>query len=640
MVEVRGQVERTPPPAATAELAVISDVWSRSGSKYRVRAIVLLVINVLLFGGLGCFAFWLRTGSYLAPAHEGYWNLLWQTFRPGSNPHTLSSLLTFPISLEEVPLQIVIHGLLLSALVSIPILVSILYRFYSCLPFVAVVGLVALMPWLALTLLGSCILASVRPFRFSFRYASSLLGLVLVVVYIIVVSLQAAQEAPVLANPGQRIKLVAPWILAVLASCVLLALGLGLAKLVNYRPGVIAPLLATMFALPIALFEKYVGRDELYYRLLEHQYGPRATYFEDQDVRRAFDQGVAWIRETSKPDRTYEQIASIEDLRWQYELDDAQKQRNRFVCYKEQAARDCDDFIKYFPDSRYAPTVLYLKGRTLDMRVDQVQFREHKKLVFYDTYPSIASRDTWLRLWKNTPDSPLSAVALYRLAILEARGGNVDQAIELLKQLRRFDKSDSSTQPGATPSGIKGVLETAPPESGLQVFVEGVVFEGKRLLSILENNRDPKYGDVPLTGVESSASFPRLGWMRFNPHSEHYRQNLTALLKRYPGCQLADNLEVELARTLKEPGERSAALQAVIEKYTRKYASSIAAGRGLPDAVPEALYRLGESSLAADRPAQARAAFERLVAECPDSIWGERTEHRLATLGPATPVEP
>ena len=325
MVEVRGQVEPKPVRAAAAEPAgepvVISDVWSRSGSKYRVRAIVLLVINMLLFGGVGCFAFWLRQGRYLAPALDNYWGLLWQTCLPGSGAHTLTRMLTFPINLEEVPLQIVIHGLLLSALVSIPILVSILYRFYCCLPFVAVVGFLALMPWLALTLLGSCILASVRPFRFSFRYASALLGLVLVVVYILGVSIQSEPAASVLANPGHRVKLVAPWILAVLASCVLLALGLGLAKVVNYRPGVIAPLLATMLALPIALFEEYVGRDELNYRLLEYRYGPKSAYFQDKDAQDTFERRVHEDHAVARPDRSYEAIAGLEDLRWQLELE-------------------------------------------------------------------------------------------------------------------------------------------------------------------------------------------------------------------------------------------------------------------------------------------------------------------------------
>ena len=634
MVEVRGQVERASAQAA-AEPTVISDVWSRSGSKYRVRAIVLLVINVLLFGGVGCFAFWLRQGRYLAPALDNYWGLLWQTCLPGSGAHTLTRMLTFPINLQEVPLQIVIHGLLLSALVSIPILVSILYRFHSCLPFVAVVGFLALMPWLALTLLGSCILASVRPFRFSFRYALALLGLVLVVIYILGVSIQSEPAASVLANPGHRVKLVAPWILAVLASCVLLALGLGLAKVVNYRPGVIAPLLATMLALPIALFEEYVGRDELNYRLLEYRYGPKSAYFQDKDAQDTFERRVHEDHAVARPDRSYEAIAGLEDLRWQLELESTSDRRNLFTRYQEQAARECDWFVKYFPDSRHAAAVLYLKGRALDMRVDMVQLRDAKKLVFYDTYPAVASGETWQRLVVNAPDSPCTAVALLRLAVLAARGGDVDRAIDLLRQQQRFETSGATTQPGSATSGIKGLLKTAPPESGLQIPVEGVVFEGKRLLDMLENNRDPLYGDDPITGPRSGEAFPRLGWMLFDPQSEHYRKNLLKLLERYPDCQLSDNIEVELAWTLSGARERIAALERCVERYARR--SGVASVTR--DAVPEALHRLGEAYLTVNRPAEARRALERLVSEYADSIWRERAEQRLATLGPVAPVE-
>lgn len=635
MVEVRGEVEREPALSATAksvgEPVVISDVWSRSGSKYRTRGIVLLVINMLLFGGLGCFAFWLRTGYYVAPALDGYWSLLWQTCLPGSDSHTLTSLLTFPINLEEVPLQIVIHGLLLSALVSIPILVSILYRFYCCLPFVAAVGFLALMPWLALTLLGSCILASLKPFRFSFRYASASLGLILVVIYIVAVSAQSAPAASVLSNPGDRVKLVTPWILAVLASCVLLALGLGLAKLVNYRPGVIAPLLATMFALPVALFEEYVGRDELHYRLLEHRYGPKSKFFQNQDVHDAFDRGV-WARSTYKSDQPYEAIAGLEELRWQLELESTPNRENLFTRHQEQAARECDWFVKYFPDSRYAPAVLYLKGRALDMRVNLAELRDHKKLVFYDTYPSIASRDTWRRLLKNAPeDSPFAAVALYRLGLLEAREGNVDQAIELLGKLQRFAEPQATAGTRTSPEGIKRLLKRAPPESGLRISVEGVVFEGKRLLSILENNRGSLYGSDPLCGPKSGVSFPRKGWLLFDPHSEHYRQNLTNLLKRYPDCDLTDNVEVELARACANPRERIALLKQCIDKHADQNGVALK----LRDAVPEALYRLGESYLTVDKPAEARRAFERLVGEHPGSFWRERAETCLTTPGSA-----
>ena len=132
------------------------DVWSRSGSKYRYRAIILLLVNVLLFAGLGCFAFWLRTGVHFAPAQENYWQTFSETFHPSRDTNiTLSNLLTFPINVEEVPLQVVILGLLLAALVSIPILVAILYRLPACLPFLVVVGFLAMMPWLAITLMCS-----------------------------------------------------------------------------------------------------------------------------------------------------------------------------------------------------------------------------------------------------------------------------------------------------------------------------------------------------------------------------------------------------------------------------------------------------------------------------------------------------
>jgi len=43
---------------------------------------------------------------------------------------------------------------------------------------------------------------------------------------------------------------------------VLMAIVLMIAKLVNYRPGAIAPLLAVMFAIPVVLFEVEVGRDD------------------------------------------------------------------------------------------------------------------------------------------------------------------------------------------------------------------------------------------------------------------------------------------------------------------------------------------------------------------------------------------
>lgn len=287
MNQRRAEILRTAKQVVTgtADTPEIVDVWSRTKPKYRRRAVVLLLINAVLFVGLGCFTFWLRTGTSYGPlGMRDYGHRLWAAFDPvAEDPVTLADFLLFPISLEDVPLQIVVVGLLLATLTAIPILVAILYRFPLAAVFIAIVAFVALMPWLAITLTISCLIASARPFKFEFRYAYALIALVPVVVYFLVNIMRFGASLPVV-TPEQRVKLYAPLVLATLASCVLMALVLLIARIVNYRPGAIAPLLAVMFLVPWGLFHAKIGRDELYYRLLEHDCGPGSrTFFVDRD---------------------------------------------------------------------------------------------------------------------------------------------------------------------------------------------------------------------------------------------------------------------------------------------------------------------------------------------------------------------
>ena len=193
-----------------------TDVWSRTAPKYRKRAIVLLLVNIVLFAGLGSFASGLRTGVTFAPTQYGYWQLVAATFMPKGTAH-LGNFVLFPIRLDIVPLHGIVVGLLLAALVSVPILIAILYRFPCCIPFILIVALLAVMPWLAINITGACILATARPLRFRFRYASALLGLMLVLLYFYGASRQAAPSVEQYA-PADRMKFMAPWILATLAS--------------------------------------------------------------------------------------------------------------------------------------------------------------------------------------------------------------------------------------------------------------------------------------------------------------------------------------------------------------------------------------------------------------------------------------
>jgi len=150
----------------TTDEAIV-DCWSRTSPKYVRRAIVMLLLLAVLFAGLCNFTFWLRTGHYWAMTFPGYDALLRRSFNPaGTNQVTLSQFLSSPINVQVVPIHSVIVGLLFACLCSIPILVAILYRFVSSIAFAAMVVFLAAMPWLGLTVLLGCALASVRPCGF------------------------------------------------------------------------------------------------------------------------------------------------------------------------------------------------------------------------------------------------------------------------------------------------------------------------------------------------------------------------------------------------------------------------------------------------------------------------------------------
>lgn len=631
MADQAGRLRRTPtrhPPRAMARAGrearsavsdppvggqpVIVDVWSRTTAKYRTRAIVLLVVNVLLFAGLCVFAFWLRTGVAFAPARGDYWATLAQTFQPSRETVvSLGSLLTYPISVEEVPLQIVILGLLLAALVSIPILVSILYRFPAALPFLAAVAFLAMMPWLAITLTGSCILTSLRPFRFQFRYASALLGLVLVLAYFYGAARTAAEPVDLLPNPAERIKFIAPWLLATVASCILMAIALLIARIVNYRPGAITPLLALMFALPVALFEFKVGRDELHYRIIEHDYGPSSPYFAARDLSEEFDRAVrdAWL--ARKPPRPkLDLVRDSSELLWELNLLDAAMgpYNSAIARHRQAAVEEIDSFLLNYPDSSYVVSALYLKARTMDMRVDQAAFRREKMLRFYADFPTESSRPTWRMVYENGRRTPMAAAALVRLAQLDVRGDDIDQA---LQRLRTLDRSFGQGEPESPPASslMTTVLTRKPVEQTLGIIFDRYLLEGRRLLALLVENRDPLYGYDPVVEL-----------LRFDPRSEHYRDNLRGLIERYPAAQIIDNAELEIALATPDSAERIGLLERCVQDHPNG------------DAVVEALHRLGEAYGARQDSTRARGYYERVMREHPDSIWRHTAEESLRVL--------
>lgn len=609
-------LSETGPPNAQPEPVVFKDVWSRSRSQYRVRAIALLALNVLLFAGVGSFAFWLRNGVRFAPAQEGYWDELKQTFWTvpvlgrAEGDASLGSLLLEPISVQDVPMQIPILGLLMAALIAVPILAAMLYRFWSCLPFIAVVGFLAVMPWLAITLFVSCMLSASRPFRTRYRFVSALLGLVPVVVYLVLAWSGTTDAVLGRIDPVDRIKFVAPWVLAVVAAALVFATVLAIAKVVDYRPGAIAPLLAVMLGLPVVLFEFNVGRDELYYRLLT---ATDRAHFADKNASVELEQAVLeeWLRHPH-PRPSIKVVSETVEMRWLFELaDDVGPARSALSRHQAELATRCDWFLKHFPESRYAANVLFIKARALDMRVDPAEFRRTNWIRFYDDFPASASRDSWRKLTSNRPDSVLGAVGSLRLAQLDARDGKVERASDRLRTLlERFGSAARSGEGRPTRQGaLQQALARQTPEACLNLSVDRIVLQAQTLYGLLSANRDPIYGYDPISGPKSRTHGFPFGLLDLAPRHERYVQNLQALKTEYPNCQIEDNIDLEIAKASTPVALKIERLESCLERFPRG------------DAAPEALFRLGVAYKADGRIDAGDAAFARLFHQHPASVW-------------------
>ena len=612
----------TPPSPTSPTPAAPYDVWSRPGSGYHLRAIALLFVNVLLFAGVGGFTYWLRTGVVFAPGQPDYW-ATWQAawLDVANGPVNLTSVLVAPISVQYVPMLIPIVGLLTAALVAVPILVAILYRFWASLPFVLILLFVAMTPWLAATVLLSCVIVSVRPLRFSMRFMSALLALVPVVAYLVWASGGVMPREGALYDPIDQIKFTAPLVLAVVAAAVVFAVVLTIARMVKYRPGALTPLLAALFVLPVALFEQHVGRDELSYRRLETS---DRVSFADADASQALEQVALrdWLSHPA-PRPSLEQLKRKTSLEWLLVLtDDAGPRESKVTQDQASLAQRCDEFLRQFPQSRYAPNVLFIKGRALDRRLDIDEFRRTKWVRLFADFPAQASRDTWLTLLDNYPESPLSAVALLRLAQLNARAGQVDRAKDQLFQLVTGSAVGLGDGLGGE-VGLRerGILDRDEPVASLDISFEHIRIEAHWLYDLLSHNaNDALYGYDPIGMSPSRAGPTSFGLLQLYPRHPRYIENLRRLKQMYPNCLLQDNLDLEIAKATADPDEAIALLEQCVNPQKR-------AG----DAVPEALYRLGCALRAQGEAERAQAQFDRLQRDHAETIWAQRAR-RLPPL--------
>lgn len=606
----------------TREGPAIVDVWSRTSRRYRRRSVLMLLVLAVLFAGLCCFTFWLRTGVYRPWMSEHYGDVLVRSFRPsGAEQITLSDFLTSPISVKDVEVYGIIMGLLLASLSSIPLLVAILYRFPFSIPFAVMVMFLAAMPWLGITVLGGCVLASLRPLRFSFRYASALIGLIPIAIYFVSASLEPAESNLKLTQ--HQALLYAPWVLAVLGSCIICALALGIARLIDYRPGGIPPVLAVLFAIPVFLFHSQVGRDELEYRLLAREVGPGSrTMFRMVDIgEQAYRAATRrWSRSRNE---SYDQIHRDELRHF------VKKAILRCEEDRAHAVALCDAFILHFPKSRHVPNVLFLMARAQNHRIQRRRLEEDHRAEFRWDVPSRASRGTCETLLEQFPESDPGIVALYQIAILEARSGGegMDRAIALLGTLtRRFDASLAAVSPQDSSDRERTpVFRKAPSSTGLGIDIRVLVRRARRLREMLASCRadaskpyDELFiGQADVPG-ESVHPMQLLLWL--DDADPHYKANMEGISQHFGDSRTRGYVEIRLA--LLEPA---------ISRRIQQFRSAVASLRGRP-AGAEALLRLGDALQEDSILDEAKEAYDELAKEYPESCRAQEARERLSSL--------
>jgi outer membrane protein assembly factor BamD (BamD/ComL family) len=582
----------------------------------------MLLILAGLFAGLCCFTFWLRTGVYRPWESEHYADVLMRSFRPsGAEQITLSDFLTSPISVKDVEVYGIIMGLLLASLSSIPLLVAILYRFPFSIPFAIMVMFLAAMPWLGFTVLGGCVLASLRPLRFSFRFASALIGLIPIAIYFVSASLEPA--ASNLKLTQHQALLYAPWVLAVLGSCIICALALAIARLIDYRPGGIPPVLAVLFAIPVFLFHSHVGRDELEYRLLAREVGPGSrAMFRMVDIGEAADRAATrrWSRSRSE---SYDRIHRSELKRA------AAKVLVQCEVDRAHAVDLCDAFILHFPKSRHVPNVLFLKGRVQNQRIQRRRLEQDHRAEFRWDVPSPASRRTNETLLEQFPESDPGAVAMYQLAILEARcgGEGMDRAIALLGTLtRRFDAALAAGLPqGPSDRERTPVFRKAPPSMGLGIDMRVLVRRARRLQEMLTSCRADAskpyaelFGALPGAPGEQVHPMQLLLWL--DDADPHYKVNMEGISRHFGDSRTRGYVEIRLA--LLEPA---------ISRRIQRFRSAAASLRGQP-AGAEALLHLGDALQDDSILDEAKEAYDELAKQYPESCRAEEALERLSSL--------
>jgi len=557
---------------------------------------VFLAANLAAFTVVCAFWQYLSTGR-------------WVDFSPSAYRRVLATgagqMLLEPLSVFRYPWMMLVSGLVMSALVVVPVMVSVLYRLPFAGVFLLVVAAVGHAPVLALTIGVGCILATRTTLRSDMPFLAVLLGLLPVAVYTMFAFLAVASTATL---PLQHWVLMAPFLTALVASVVGAGAVLVLARATGFRPGVVLPVMLVLVGVPVAVFHAKVGPDELEYSLITGSLPPGQSILGQSSLDE-------WTRRHDAGYLTGPKL--IDRVR-----SDLQRRRRDLVARGRA-------FLWRHPRSRHAPAIAWLVAQCHSLQLDGPALSNGRiRHVTRHLADTEECREAWARLGEQYPDSSQAGLADWHLGEFALRSKDTSGALERLASARARLKY-LVARPGNTDRADRqGRIFLPVSRLPADEYYRKALFEVEYLIWLATENID---------APEALAAY-----LSTNPHKNQFAKRLAQLAEQYQDTSMGDNFKLAeaMATHTEDPYLRSAAL-IKLARMTEPDKRAVEPGARRPtDAAIEANYELARLALLTkDSPAlplvleyQKPQIYFRQVLSARENPWRGRSVESLAWL--------
>ncbi len=549
------------------------------------RTGLYLTLNFIVFAGVNVFWGHLGTGMWADFSGEAY-------HRSVITP--LGETFLHPLSVLNYPWMVPVVGLLLGAMLFVPVITAVLYRSIFAAIFVLLLGVLGRAPILAAALGIGCFMSARTPLRSDTPFLAFILGILPAGAYFYFFGLPGGGSPGVL--PLQRWVLVCPMLIAVVTAVLSAAAALGMAKLTHFRSGVSAPILLLLLSVPIGIFYSRSGPAELDYAFIVERLAPGDMIFQPITLER-------WRRSHGTTGLTDRGIQT--------------RLRGDLQYRQHDLIERCENFVKRHPNSPRAAAVLWIEAQARSLELD-VPALVSGTVRYSAGFVSKAAGAVWRRLREDYPASPHAGLADWRLGELAVRRGDLGEAEQRLhaadEALTRFLTTREVPSEAEMEATIFRPAESQP----VPGYYTVALFSVRRLIWLMERNDVTK---------EPTVAEALTAWLNENPHEVNYDERLGRLVSLYEKTPLGDNLKLAVALATSDPYAQAEMLIYLSEDERT-------------DAAVEANHQLG---MLAMQTARARAlplvpklqgpeAYFRIVTAAPPNPWTDVAREHLERL--------